>query len=565
MKKVIGTKYLLLIIIPVLMLSCSKDNPQPDDPTGIPLVSFAAGNDERKLKVGESLTLTAVVENAVQPVFSWKVDGKIVSTETVFTFVADKLGEYFVNFRVDAVNGSAEGQIKISVLEKVPPKIKLNATLLAFAGLDTELVAEADYADNAAYVWRLDGKIVSNSASYTFNQTELGDYLLTLKVTTAEGEDLKAVTITVLPEPRPELYFDDGRYRTAGNAATLRKMTVPIGKSLVLAPVICNIANPTVFEWKVDGAVQSAAGEYFTFTPSTQGVYRIAVTEQSAGITAEVEVACTEPEGTHRRTGGAKAHASAAFDYVPAPGQFINYQAGSTKAKALQDLQTWCDNGVQSFFHIGAFGGYFIVGFDHSVSNAPDKADLQIGGNAFSNWCESGIVWVMQDDNGNGLPDDTWYELKGSETGKPETKQRCAMTYFKPRVAGANVLWMDNTNRAGSVDWNGYHSQQYYFPMFISDDHYTLTGTCLASTAGTSGELEVSACYDWGYVDGINNSADRPVNSQFRIEDAIQADGSPAVLKYIDFVKVHTATTGKGAAVGEVSTEAFLPVDLNFE
>jgi hypothetical protein len=545
-----------------LCISCEKEETK-ETPTA-PIISFAPNEGEYRVKVSGSLTLNAVVENAVNPIFSWKIGGKIVATEPHFTFVADKLGEYFVNFRVDAENGSAEEQVKVSVLEKLPPQITLPAATVAYAGIAKEFVAEANDAENASYVWRLNGEVVSETSSYTFTQTGLGNYSLSLKVITADGQDLKNITVTVLPEPLPELYFDNGRYRPATNASELRKMTIPIGKSLVLAPVICNIANPTTFIWKVDGSIQTATGEHFTFTPQAQGTYLVTVIEQNTGATAEVEVACTASEGTYRRTGGVKAHAATAFDYVPAPGQFINYQQGSTKAKALQDLQAWCTAGQQGYFMIGAFGGYYIVGFDHSVGNEAGKPDLQIGGNAFAGWCEPGIVWVMQDENGNGQPDDTWYELKGSETGKPETKQRCAMTYYKPKTANANTMWTDNTGRTGSVDWIGAHQQAYYFPMFIAEEYYTLTGTCLASTAGMTGSLETSSCYDWGYVDGINNSTTRPISAQFWLEDAIQADGTSAGLQYIDFVKVHTATTGKGAATGEISTEPYLPVDLNF-
>jgi hypothetical protein len=563
MKKVIKTKSILLIIFSVMLLSCSKNEQQPEHTA--PSISFVSGDGERKLKIGESLTLTAIVENVDRPVFSWKIDGTIVSTETTFTFVAEKLGEYFVNFRVDAGNGSVERQIKVSVLEKTPPKITLGASIIAFAGIDAEFVAEAENAENAAYVWKLNGKQVSTDISYLFNQTELGNYQLSLKVVADEGEDLKLITVTVLPKPQPEMFFDDGRYRSASTVSSyMRKMTVPQGKSLVLAPVICNINDTVGIVWTVDGELkQSGKSVYYTFAPTMQGTYLISATEQGSNTTASLEVTCTPPEGAYRRSGGVKNHATTAFDYCPAPGQFINYQNGSTKAKALQDLQAWCNAGAQSWFHIGAYGGYFIVGFDHSVNNAINKADLQISGNPLATWCEQGIVWVMQDENGNGEPDDTWYELKGSETGKAETKQRLAMTYFKPAAANSNVLWMDNAGRAGSVDWNGYHQQQYYYPMFITEDKYTLTGTCIASTSGMSGGLEVAMCYNWGYVDNNSSDNSRPSNL-FWIEDAIQVDGSSVSLQYIDFVKVHTATTGKGAAVGEVSTEGFLPIDLNF-
>ena len=561
MKKLSTFNFQLSMLLCLFLLaSCekeeTKETPMP------PTITFANVDEtgERKVKIGGNVTLTAFVENAVNPIFSWKIGGKIVSTEATFTFVADKLGEYFANFRVDAQNGSAEGQVKISVLEKLPPQITLPAAAVAYAGIAKEFIAEADNAENAAYVWRLDGKIVSESKTCTFNEITLGDYSLTLKVITAEGQDLKNITVTVLPEPLPELYFDNGRYRVTSNTAERRTMTVPIGKSLVLAPVIRNIDNPTTFVWKVDGAVQAATGEYFTFSPGAQGIYLVTVTEQSTNATGEVEVTCTPAEGTHRRTdkAGKKNHATNAFYYIPAPGQYIGTMAGKTIASALQDLQAWCTAGVDTYHMIGSFGGYYIVGFDHSVSNEPDKADLQINGNPFAGWCESGIVWVMQDENGNGQPDDTWYELKGSETGKPETKQRYALTYYKPKdINSSVVMWTDNMGKSGAVTRGGY-------PRIIAEDYYTLTGTCLASSALESGGISYSACYDWGYVDGINSSPLRPNTGQFWLEDAIQADGSPANLQYIDFVKVHTAINSMTQNVGEVSTEACMPYDLNF-
>jgi hypothetical protein len=78
---------------------------------------------------------------------------------------------------------------------------------------------------------------------------------------------------------------------------------------------------------------------------------------------------------------------------------------------------------------LGGYGGYIIFGFDHMVENHAGKMDFHILGNAsYSNTsnpdasrkggsCESGVVMVSYDANGNGLPDDEWYELAGSEYG----------------------------------------------------------------------------------------------------------------------------------------------------
>ena len=64
--------------------------------------------------------------------------------------------------------------------------------------------------------------------------------------------------------------------------------------------------------------------------------------------------------------------------------------------------------------------------FDHTVINVKGKKDFMILGNSFysdlpeyqekkGGSCEPGIVMVSFDTNQNGLPDDEWYELAGSE------------------------------------------------------------------------------------------------------------------------------------------------------
>ena len=56
----------------------------------------------------------------------------------------------------------------------------------------------------------------------------------------------------------------------------------------------------------------------------------------------------------------------------------------------------------------------------------------------------NGVVVGGQDENGNGIPDDTWYELKGSETGKPGITQRYALKYFRPTAEKQDMLSIDN-------------------------------------------------------------------------------------------------------------------------
>lgn len=63
------------------------------------------------------------------------------------------------------------------------------------------------------------------------------------------------------------------------------------------------------------------------------------------------------------------------------------------------------------------------------------------------------MVWVMQDVNGNGEPDDEWYELRGSETGKEGTVSGYAVTYYRPAGRGMDVQWTDSEGRSGTVEY----------------------------------------------------------------------------------------------------------------
>ena len=142
-------------------------------------------------------------------------------------------------------------------------------------------------------------------------------------------------------------------------------------------------------------------------------------------------------------TAGAQTKFIQAVDeYVPAPGQFVNlmpqYVEGDTpESMALKctdsiggghsrpDLPTGTTHAVT----LGAYGGYMTFHFDHPIANIEGQRDFAVWGNAFTNNAEPAIVMVAIDENGNGLPDDTFYELKGSEYDNPQTVHNYTITY----------------------------------------------------------------------------------------------------------------------------------------
>lgn len=266
------------------------------------------------------------------------------------------------------------------------------------------------------------------------------------------------------------------------------------------------------------------------------------------------------------------------YEYLPAPGQFINEpltggmaQPPTTAADAAEWAARRLDDGL--FVSMGAFGGYIVAGFDHSIKATDAGYEIGIAGNAYvaavrgSN--EPGIVYVMQDSNGNGLPDDTWYELKGSEWGTDGTDSSYAVTYYRPDGAGQDIRWVDNRGGSGTVAYvKAFHNQDSYYPAWITADSYTLRGTCLPSRNSVDPATGYwnNAPYGWGYADNIGSDntshTDYPQLNRVSISDAIDSTGKPAALSYIDFVKVQTGVNATSGALGEISTEVCAILDL---
>ena len=287
-----------------------------------------------------------------------------------------------------------------------------------------------------------------------------------------------------------------------------------------------------------------------------------------------------ETDGYRAPDAGSVARATTVFEYTPAPGQFINeasadmtWSESTTPADAALWAQGRLDKGL--YVSLGAFGGYIVAGFDHSIAATAHGHEIGVAGNAFNSPAgdsnEPGIVYVMQDTNHNGLPDDVWYELRGSETLLPQTIRDYEVTYHKPSGEGQPVEWTDNRGGSGKVPYMGmFHKQPSYFPVWVSAPTYTLRGTCLQSKSAIlpSGN-RTNPPFEWGYADNCGSDAvvwnDYTNMCRFNIADAIDADGNPMTLPYIDFVKIQTGLQAIAGVLGEVSTEVLGIVDLTLQ
>lgn len=266
---------------------------------------------------------------------------------------------------------------------------------------------------------------------------------------------------------------------------------------------------------------------------------------------------CTQLEGTSDVDGDTPQQESMVevVEFLPAPGQFVNegYEATSM-AEACAYAQERLES--RYFVSLGGFGGYIVVKFDKPIRNSEGDYDFGIYGNSFKGSSEPGVVWVAQDANGNGVADDEWYELRGSESGVATTLQNYSITYARTEDE-RRIAWRDNKGESGIIERNSMHPQD-YFPAWVVEDEYTLSGTLLPPNSEWSeiNQEWVLHAYGWGYADNfseVDRAADRA--NRFRILDARDATGEAVILAHIDFVKVQSATNRVHSAIGEVSTE----------
>lgn len=286
-------------------------------------------------------------------------------------------------------------------------------------------------------------------------------------------------------------------------------------------------------------------------------------------------------------------------EYCPAPGQWVNvipeYEEGDTPEIMAQK----CTESIAGDYYnthlvsLGGWGGYITFHFDHSIANIPNQRDFAIWGNAyqemtnqvFGGMNEAGIVMVSKDVNGNGKPDDPWYEISGScdidSIGK--VYYGYEVTYHQNPMG--NIPWTDNRGSQGTVDrLYGYdnHNQEYY-PLWLPDG-LTFKGTRLPDNMVDLSETVERSWSQWyyvligfryGYVDNLSNWTDKSDANSWNYEGcgidiswAVDDNRQPVNLDFIDFVRVYTGLNQKCPAPnwwGETSTEIQCAEDIHLD
>ena len=356
------------------------------------------------------------------------------------------------------------------------------------------------------------------------------------------------------------------------------------------------------YSWTLDGET-IPGGKTLDYMFAQAGEYELVLTvsqgEVSYSYTFTVTVTFGNVEPTPEE---ATPYVTQVLDFMPAVGQFTNtqpaYEEGDTQATMNQKVLDAIGNNNRGMISLGGFGGYVVVGFDHTIENKAGLRDFRVLGNAFyaatnpnpdapqGGSSEPGVIRVAYDKNGDGVPnDDEWYEIAGSAHEDPTLEPWYQMavdngndvnlyrdyeiTYYRPEQEPESqeqwdtyIRWEDNQGNSGYKAKNQFH-QQSYFPQWYEGDELTFRGTCLPQNAideSGQGTNFVLYKFRYGYADNETNTAD---DSSIDIDWAVNSKGQRVSLPGVDFIKIYTGVNQENGWLGECSTEVTGVEDLH--
>ena len=359
-------------------------------------------------------------------------------------------------------------------------------------------------------------------------------------------------------------------------------------------------SETATYNWTIESvssenySLANTASKEALFSAPAEGTYQfnVTITDKGTTQTQKVTVAVTL-EKTEL-----KSYISKVFEFKPAPGQFVNdlpvANDGDSADRILTRANSYLAKKNGDLISLGAFGGYIVFGFDHSIVNIKGKRDFRVLGNAF--WAETnpnpnaelrggsseaGVIMVSYDKNKNGLPDDDWYEIEGGGHKMEKTIRNYEITYYRPDpnktpVPGGGtgtvlftdmqyIYWKDNQGKDGYlVQNNAYNHSLDYWPKWQKDQAtLTFKGTRLPDNAvdeSGNGSYFVQYAFLYGYADNAPNSDN---DSGIDIDWAIDSQGNKVKLPAIDFVKIYNGLNQQAGWLGETSTEVMGATDLH--
>lgn len=266
-------------------------------------------------------------------------------------------------------------------------------------------------------------------------------------------------------------------------------------------------------------------------------------------------------EGPEPEDNSEEAYLSEVFEYVYGPGQHAKI------AKATDATNFIGEPKADKWLYLGGFGGYVVAGFNHDVINGTGE-DFEVFALQGAS-PEPAVVYVMSDTNGDGKPNETWYELKGNQF--ENSKRNYWVRYYKAVSDTANITWLDSEGSEGELKcgFGATNSSAWWWTATTSDS-ITLHGTRLPdayddnSANGTQYWVVPQERFTWGYAENAYGTDYETAvgGNKLDISNAVDSLGQSVVLPHIRFIKVQTGVFQQAGWTNEASSEVRGAKDL---
>lgn len=564
--------FIALLIVFAIFSSCKDDA----EVVQAPVISGL--ENAYTILADAELKLIPTIENDNDASYIWQLDGTEVVKTLNYVFMQSEPRDYKLKLKVANEGGFDEKEITITVADRgaAPAISDIEEEYSIEVDTDLTITPTITSEKESTYAWFIGDEEVATTLAYKFNWSQPGTYKVTFKATNQGGTTEKVITIIVEPK--------DLNIETVAHKILSLEAPVYIKNN---KDIVWKILETPSDLYRLSDMKSSTP----LFIAAKEGKYKLEVS--SGNIKTNVNIIVT------KATNDPSPYFAKAFDYLPAPGQFVNklpvYVEGDTHEDMVDKVAKALVGEKTSMITLGGWGGYVTMGFDHTIVNVEGKMDFRIEGNAFAaaanpdpnaplgGSCEPAIIMVSYDANGNGEADDEWYEINGSanfsaknelfyqkgiDNGNDmETHRDFEMTYHKPTVEDpANITdyiyWENNKGQKGYKFKHSFHRQSYY-PLWVKDKTITFKGIRLAENGideSGAGSYFVLYAFKYGYADNHANMDDR---SAIDIDWAIDKDGSKANLPGIDFVKIYNGVDQENGWLGEASTEVAKGYDLH--
>jgi len=201
-----------------------------------------------------------------------------------------------------------------------------------------------------------------------------------------------------------------------------------------------------------------------------------------------------------------------------------------------------------------------IAGFNHNITNG-SGADFEVFALQGTS-PEPAIVYVMSDTNGDGKPNETWYELTGNQFSN--SKHNYWVRYYKAINDSSNIKWKDSEGTFGELKcgFGATNSSAWWWPATTTDS-ITFHSTRLPdaydnnSVNGSQYWVVPKDRFIWGYAENLyGTDYDNTTGAnKLDISNAVDSLGHAVVLPHIRFIKVQTGVLQQAGWTNEVSSE----------